>query len=83
MTPFWPEGKAIEVVMSDEEPAAFRWIRRKHRVRDVSARWRVHTEWWAGEVWRDYWEITTDTGLLCVLFRDLLSDRWFLERVCE
>lgn len=83
MTPFWPEGKAIEVVASGEGPVSFRWNHRRHRVKDVSARWRIHTEWWAEETWRDYWEVTTDTGLLCVLFRDLLGNRWFLERVFE
>ena len=40
---------------------------------------------WTGgtpaELWRDYWEVATDTGLLCVLYRDLLAEGWFLERV--
>ena len=83
MTPFWRDGKPIEVEAAGESPLLFRWKRKRHRVRDVSARWRVHTEWWAEEVWRDYWEVTTDTGLLCVLYKDLLNERWFLERVYE
>jgi len=84
MTPFWPDGKQVDVQASGESPLTFRWNRRRHRVQHVSARWRIHTSWWTGaEVWRDYWEVTTDTGLLCVLFRDLLSGTWFLERVYE
>jgi urease alpha subunit len=74
----------VEVQASDESPLGFRWNRRRHRVLDVSARWRIHTDWWTeSEVWRDYWEVTTDTGLLCILFRDLLNESWFLERVLE
>jgi hypothetical protein len=71
-------------MLSDEEPAAFRWNRRCHAIQGVSARWRIHALWWTdGEVWRDYWEVTTDTGLLCVLFHDGRSEAWFLERVYE
>jgi hypothetical protein len=44
----------------------------------------VHTLWWTeDEVYRDYWEVTTDSGLLCVLYRDLFSDAWHLERIYE
>ena len=84
MTPFWPDGKAVQVALAGEEPVAFRWNRRQHRIQGVSARWRIHTLWWTDAVvWRDYWEVTTDTGLLCTLFRNLLTDGWFLERVLE
>jgi hypothetical protein len=37
----------------------------------------------AEEVWRDYWEVTTESGYLCVLYCDLLHDTWYLERVYE
>ena len=39
--------------------------------------------WWEEEVWRDYWEVITDSGLWCVLYRDLLADGWYLERIYE
>lgn len=84
MTPFWPDGKTVPVAVAGEEPVAFRWVGRTHRIQHVSARWRIHTLWWTdAEVWRDYREVTTDTGLLCLLFHDLLTDKWFLERVYE
>ena len=84
MTPFWPDGKQLDVQALGESPISFRWNRRRHRVQDVSARWRIHTGWWTErDVWRDYWEVTTDTGLLCILFRDELNEGWFLERVLE
>ena len=84
MTPFWSSGQQIKAQVDGEEPLAFRWERRKHRVCDVSVHWRIHTNWWTmTEVWRDYWEVTTDSGLLCVLYRDLLQDVWHLERLYE
>ena len=84
MNPFWIPGQPIQVRCNEDEPQAFRWERRWHRVQDVSARWRVHTLWWMeDEVCRDYWEVTTDSGLLCVLYRDMLSEAWHLERIYE
>jgi hypothetical protein len=84
MTPFWANGKPVQVQAGGEKPETFRWSWRRHNVRDVNARWRIHALWWTeSEVWRDYWEVTTDTGLLCVLYRDLRSDGWYLERVYE
>ena len=49
------------------------------RLEDIAGRhgW----EWIAAELWRDYWEVATDGGLLCVLYCDLLTEEWFLERV--
>ena len=82
MSPFWPQGKPVPAGMAGDAPARFSWQGQTHRVRDVSLHWRIHTEWWAGrEIWRDYWEVTTDSGFLCVLFQDRSSGEVFLERV--
>ncbi len=88
MTPFWPDGQPVDVQANGEEPTTFRWRGRVHRVRQVSVHWRIHTNWWTEtELWYDYWEVTTDSGLLCVLYRDLMpkagisQDAWYLERI--
>ena len=83
MSPFWPAGQPIEVIPAGERPKEFRWRLQAHRILAVSDHWRVHTLWWAQEVWRDYWEVTTNTGLLCVLYRDLAAGTWRLERIYE
>ncbi|MFO7918422.1 MAG: hypothetical protein R6V13_10110 [Anaerolineae bacterium] len=84
MNPFWPQGYPIEVRSVGPVPHTLCWRGDEHRIDYLSARWRVHTRWWtAREVWRDYWEVATGSGYLCVLYRDLLHDDWYLERVYE
>ena len=84
MSPFWSEGLPVRAQDEAERPRQFLWGWRWHRVAAVRHRWRVHTRWWTDEeIWRDYWEVTTDTGLLSTLNYDRLSEAWYLERVYE
>lgn len=91
MSPFWPAGRPIKVTALDGRPQEFRWGLRSHRIQHIGDHWRVHIGWWDGEVWRDYWQVTTHTGLLCVIYRDLnalatkqrAEDAWHLERIYE
>jgi len=82
MSPFWTSGQSIDV-LAGEPPVEFRWHHHRHRVQQVSDHWRIHLDWWGEEVWRDYWEVTTGSGLWCVLYHDLLADHWYLERIYE
>jgi hypothetical protein len=34
-------------------------------------------------VWREYFRLATRTGLLVVVYHDLLEDRWYLQRVYD
>jgi hypothetical protein len=83
--PFWPQGQEIEVELdANGLVQSFRWRRQVQLVQVVSRRWRVHTAWWTEqELWRDYWEVATDSGLLCSIYQDLLAQTWWLERVYE
>jgi len=85
MSPFWSEGKPIAVRARDGVPQSFIWHYEDQPILDHSIHWRIHTGWWIGrEIWRDYWEITTGDGLLCVMLRDMLSDGdWYMERIYE
>lgn len=83
MSPLWAERQPLEV---QEEgggrPLRLYWMRRYHQVERISRHWRVHLDWWTpSELWRDYWEVATDTGLLCVLYHDLVENGWALERI--
>jgi hypothetical protein len=82
MTQLWPEGLPIDVDTVKDRPIALRWQRRR-LVRAVTDHWLIHDDWWHDEIWRHYFEVTTVDGLLCVVYRDLLTDRWYLERVYD
>ena len=84
MTWLWPEGDPI-TVMSDtmRTPQAFTWQGSTHRVEGIAKRWRVTVGWWRVRVWREYFKLTTDTGLLAVIYRNMLTGRWYLQRLYD
>jgi protein ImuB len=48
--------------------------------------WRTSGAWWdpAGAAWdRDEWDVALSDGSLCRLFRDRLTEKWFLEGVLD
>ena len=86
--PVWTEGVPIRGSAKSDEatemiPTWFVWRNVRHNVEFVSEHWRVHTNWWVdgGEVWRHYWQVATDSGFLVEIYRDMVSERWYLERV--
>ena len=85
MTQFWPEGQAIEVWGGRETPGGFKWNGASHRVLDICNRWRIHSRWWEPDhaIWREYLKVVTDTGFLCLIYRDLTSRGWFLSRIYD
>ena len=86
MTRFWPDGQLIKVESdAANTPLAFTWQRRKHQVESIANRWRIHTRWWEPNemVWREYWKVATNTGLLVILFHDFLTDRWYVQRLYD
>jgi len=98
MTRLWPEGEPLHTWGPGETPAGFAWHGSSHAIQEVYNRWRVHTNWWqpssepaagplagrqAVAVWREYLKVTTDTGLLCLLYRELPAGGWFLARVYD
>ncbi len=84
MTRLWPEGKPIEVTTgAAKTPRAFTWEGQVHGVQGIAKRWRVDGGWWRGRVWREYFKLYTHTGLLVVIYRDLLSEQWYLQRLYD
>jgi hypothetical protein len=84
MTRLWPDGEPISV-LSDamKTPHAFTWQGRTHRVQEIAKRWRVDVDWWRGRVWREYFKLTTHTGLLVIVYRDVLTGHWYLQRLYD
>ena len=83
MTQLWPEGVPIRVGMSGDSPQTFHWQGQRWLVRAVVDQWVIHDDWWQDEIWRHYFQVETAHGVLCVLFRDLIGDAWYLERVYD
>lgn len=50
---------------------------------DPIARWKVETEWWKQPVVREYWRAVLNSTTLCELYRDVLRNEWFVERVYD
>jgi hypothetical protein len=80
-----PGGEAVEIWGPAEEPAGFLWRDGPHPIVQTWNRWQVHTRWWEPDeaVWRDYRKVTTETGLLCLLYHDRLDGGWFLARIYD
>jgi hypothetical protein len=72
-------------VQSDglQTPRTFTWQGQAHGVQAIAKRWRVDVDWWRVRVWREYFKLTTHTGLLVVIYRDLLTGRWYLQRLYD
>jgi hypothetical protein len=84
MTRLWLEGQLIAVLLNERaQPDAFTWQGQQHQVEHITRQWRVDGDWWCERVWRNYYKLHTDTGLLLILYQDLLSGQWFLQRLYD
>ena len=84
MTRLWPDGVPI-TVQTDylAAPRNFTWQGAIHPVQKIAKRWRVDQGWWQTRVWREYFKVTTQTGLLVIVYRDLLTGEWYLQRLYD
>lgn len=84
MTRLWPLGRPISVQADPlAVPLTFIWQGRIHRVCSVAKRWRVDQAWWQQRIWREYFKLSTDSGLLVIIYRDLLTGDWYLQRLYD
>jgi hypothetical protein len=84
MTRFWPEGMLIAVVIQAAGlPLRFEWQGQVHQVETIARQWRVDVGWWRVRIWRDYFKLTTDSGLLVIIYHELLTKQWYLQRLYD
>jgi hypothetical protein len=84
MTRFWSEGLPLTVTCDRlATPEAFVWSGHRHRVTQVVERWRVEDGWWQRRIWREYFTLTTDTGLLVEIYHDVRAATWRLQRLYD
>ncbi len=84
MTRLWSTGMSISV-QSDAlmTPQSFSWQGQTHQVQKIAKRWRVDQDWWQQRIWREYFKLTTRTGLLVIIYRNLLTGDWYLQRLYD
>jgi hypothetical protein len=83
MSYLWFPAQAIEIQLQVEKLYAFKWRGRSHRVVWLAKQWRMDWGWWRLRVWRDYYKLLTDTGLLVLVYQDLLDGKWYLQQVYD
>jgi hypothetical protein len=84
MTRLWPDGQPVTVSCDAQgAPQSFTWQGQRHPVSVLLQQWRVDLGWWRDRRWRAYYKLHTDTGLLVVVYQDLLSGSWFLQRLYD
>lgn len=84
MTRLWPDGQAIDVEQDAQGTlVAFTWAQQRHRVAQLAQQWRVDVGWWRQRAWRAYYKLSTDSGLLVVIYHELPDGGWYLQRLYD
>ena len=90
MTRLWTPAEPITVVTVASPasgpgglPAHFSWQGQTHAVAHITKVWRVDIDWWRERIWRAFYKLATDTGLLVVIFQDLLTNQWYFLRLYD
>jgi hypothetical protein len=84
MTRLWRKQQSIQVAVNERgEPMAFTWRGRQHQTAEITRQWRTDSDWWRGRVWRNHFKLRTDSGLLVVIYQDLITGDWFLQRLYD
>jgi hypothetical protein len=82
----YPAGESIRARADRAgHPIAFVFQGYPHRVESVEEAREPRLDWWspAGEIHRTYYLVSTDRGMICEIYRDMLTGDWFLARVFD
>lgn len=71
------------VITVTGKPSLFIWHKRRHPVRHIANEWHVDDRWWADHIRRDYYKLLTTTGVLVVVYQDLIGEGWYLQRLYD
>jgi hypothetical protein len=61
-------------------PAALAWDGERRVVEVVSETWRLDDEWWRAPIHRRYAEVVLEGGRRVVVFEDLVTGEWRMQR---
>jgi hypothetical protein len=65
------------------KPIAFVYAGERERIKEIMKQWRVVQEWWKRAIEREYLQVKTESGMVCELYRDLLTGVWYLQRIYD
>lgn len=84
MSKLFREAIKLEVEESPQHKLiTFLYRGRRERARETLKRWRVDQGWWKRSVEREYFQVKTASGIVCELYRNLLTGVWYLQRVYD
>ena len=82
MSRLWMGGTPIsDVEFEDELPHRFVWLGRRHTIIAIHNSWEVHQ--WADGIHREIFLVSTHNRLSLELFRDCLTDNWYVQRLYD
>ena len=76
-------GEMDEVHAPQSLPASSTWFTSpaSRRVESIGEIWRIDDEWWRTPINRRYVEVTLEGGGHVVLYEDLNTNEWFMQKI--
>ncbi len=75
-------GLALHVRTADALPTEIRWGNAWHPIQHIALSWQLDLCWWGARVYRDYYKLLAG-GMALVIYHDLLTDNWGIQRVYD
>lgn len=72
----------VQVELDEQRrPVIVKWkTRSEKRVESIGENWRMDDEWWRQPIVRRYVEVVLEGGGRVVLFEDLITGDWFVQK---
>jgi hypothetical protein len=84
MSKLFHEAITLEVQEDIQyRPTAFLYKGGREGVEEICEQWRVSQEWWKRATAREYFRVRTVRGIVCEMYRDLLTGAWYLQRIYD
>jgi hypothetical protein len=84
MTKLFQRPVKLEVKEGNQhQPIAFLYKGRTERIGQALKQWRITHGWWKRAIEREYFQVETETGIICDLYRDSLTGAWYLQRIYD
>ncbi len=64
MTRLYKDAPTLGVRTRDDIPIAIHWGQAWHPIQHIALRWQMDVNWWRERIYRDYYKVLTQKGLL-------------------